>query len=106
MTTFTSEDRIAAQLEVLPASPTAHIPVAFQCYQTPEHYVLEANIPEEIEYIKSLGFKRLVPLYDKTYRSLSLNEVNGIYEKLSNNCDKDIPFTWQFYQALEKAMTA
>lgn len=68
MTTFTTDDRVSAELEVMPAASSivnSQIPIAFQCFKTPEHYVLEANIPEEIEYIKSLGFQRLVPLYDR-----------------------------------------
>ena len=67
MTTFTTDDRVSAELEVLPSAittATQQVPIAFQCFRTPEHYVLEANIPEEIEYIRSLGFQRLVPLYD------------------------------------------
>ena len=48
MTTFTTDDRVSAELEVMPASSstvTSQVPIAFQCFKTPEHYVLEANMP-------------------------------------------------------------
>lgn len=93
MTTFTTDDRVSAELEVMPAASstvTSQVPIAFQCFKTPEHYVLEANIPEEIEYIKSLGFQRLVPLYDRPapqewvisakYRELTDEEITAIWQ--------------------------
>ena len=100
MTTFTTDDRVSAELEVMPASSstvTSQVPIAFQCFKTPEHYVLEANIPEEIEYIKSLGFQRLVPLYDRPapqewvisakYRELTDEEKWEIFTNLARSPD-------------------
>lgn len=95
MTTFTTDDRESAEFQVVPEvnlTMTHQEPIAFQCFKTPEHYVLEANIPEEIEYIKSLGFKRLVPLYDAPpprewvvsakYRDLADEEIEEVYKKV------------------------
>ena len=105
MTTFTSEDRIAAKLEVIPAATTtinSQVPIAFQCFRTPEHYVLEANIPEEIEYIRSLGFQRLVPLYDRPVKILTADERKEIWANIFRSIDN--PTVEDIFIAIEKAL--
>ena len=104
MTSFTTEDRIAAELEVMPAlvQHTAQVPIAFQCFKTPEHYVLEANIPEEIEYIRSLGFQRLVPLYDRPVKMLTTDERKAIWADIFRAHDN--PTVEDIFIAIEKAL--
>jgi len=104
MTTFTTEDRVAADLEIMPAvvQKTAQVPVAYQCFKTPEHYVLEANIPEEIEYIKSLGFQRLVPLYDRPVKMLTTDERKEIWASIFRAHDN--PTVEDIFIAIEKAL--
>ena len=104
MSTFTTEDRIAAELEVIPSlvRQTGQVPVAFQCFKTPEHYVLEANIPEEIEYIRSLGFQRLVPLYDRPARMLTTDERKAIWADIFRAHDN--PSVEDIFIAIEKAL--
>ena len=81
---------------------TTQIPVAFQCFKTPEHYVLEANIPEEIEYIRSLGFQRLVPLYDKPVKMLTTDERKAIWADIFRAHDN--PTVEDIFIAIEKAL--
>ena len=105
MTTFTTDDRVSAELEVMPASSstvTSQVPIAFQCFKTPEHYVLEANIPEEIEYIKSLGFQRLVPLYDRPVKMLTTDERKAIWADIFRAHDN--PSVEDIFIAIEKAL--
>ncbi len=104
MTTFTSEDRIAAELEVIPAlvQQTAQVPIAFQCFRTPEHYVLEANIPEEIEYMRTLGFQRLVPLYDRPVKMLTTDQRKEIWASIFRTYDN--PSVEDIFIEIEKAL--
>jgi len=104
MTTFTTEDRVSVELEVMSAlvQHTAQVPVAYQCFKTPEHYVLEANIPEEIEYIRSLGFQRLVPLYDRPARMLTTDERKAIWADIFRAHDN--PSVEDIFIAIEKAL--
>jgi hypothetical protein len=81
---------------------TAQVPVAFQCFRTPEHYVLEANIPEEIEYIKSLEFQRLVPLYDRPVKMLTTDERKAIWADIFRAHDN--PTVEDIFIAIEKAL--
>ena len=104
MTTFTTDDRVSAELEVMPAiaQQATQVPIAFQCFKTPEHYVLEANIPEEIEYIRSLGFQRLVPLYDRPVKMLTTDERKAIWADIFRAHDN--PTVEDIFIAIEKAL--